>query len=481
MKVILRPGLLLAALAFLPFISLADTGGAVTAVLRIVGSPVVGGAGAYEGHCRPVLGPAPPEVSFFQTVTLLHDADGDDLLDPGDMVAYTAEVQNLLPNKLENLKLLLVFPSTLEPLSFPANTESKDIGDLWLLEIPLPAVDPYGTSRIGFVARLTEESDVPAIFVQGFLQGEDFTMVADVPNTSIVLDPAAVAVREVAGGGGALFPGLGQFEKTLRGSPVVAPGEEIEVSVSYRVLDGRDEVTLVDILPSPLELIPGSVRPHGAEVAVEGGLTFIRARFSEVSRGQKLTLRYRAAVGETARIPYVATRAMVVFPDGDVVFSDDPRTPEMNDPTAVIYPWTKESWSPIDWANAVQRGNFSIPVVVRRNGDERVLRWVRCGSGALDEATPGDLVFVGLVRVPLRSLPEGGLFGLLVAEFPPPVGTLYIPVEYGSPVFGELSGTVEVVQDIPVPPCGEIYLPILVEIPADFPRKITGVVMDEGI
>ncbi|HDC92715.1 MAG TPA: hypothetical protein ENF15_03020, partial [Candidatus Acetothermia bacterium] len=216
MRLLSRPGPLLAALA-LPFLGFADTGGSATAVLYIAGSTVVGEAGAYEGYCRPVLGPLPPAVSLSQMVSLFHDADGDGLLDPGDMVAYTAEVRNLFPEESGELKALFLLPPALEPVSLPAEANVSDIGPFRAVVSKIPSLPPNGVSRIGFASRLTETVEMPSLFVQGLVIGDGFTVMADVPSTSVVLDPVAIAVREVAGAASALFPGPGRFIKRVRG------------------------------------------------------------------------------------------------------------------------------------------------------------------------------------------------------------------------------------------------------------------------
>ncbi len=474
------PGLLLAALAFLPFIALADTGGAATAVLRVVGSPVVGEAGAYEGSCYPVLGPALPEAVLYQTVTLFHDADGDLLLDPGDMAAFTAELHNLLPEELGGLQLIFAFPSVLRPISYPPGARLEKVPPLSFLVVPLAGVGPYGEARIGFVAGIKEEMEAPALFVQAFLQGPGFATAADVPTTRVPLDPVTVAVREVAGWGGALFTSPGLFTKEVIGPPFVYPGEEREISLSLILPDGQGKIVVVDFLPPPLRLVPGSL--SGNTEAIEmAGITMIRSRFDAIVPGERLSLRYRVALDRGAPIPFVASRAMAVLPSGDILFSDDPRTPEPDDPTALLLPWTDTGWSPKVWQEGLKRGSGLMPVLLRKEGGIEEIRWARFGPDVWKDASPGDLVFAGLGQVPPLILPQGNAFGLLADRSSVAGGKIYAPVEYGLPIFGEISGVLEEIGNLPMPPCGRIYLPILVEIPAGPPAWLTGVITDEGL
>lgn len=476
MRLLSRPGPLLAALA-LPFLGFADTGGSATAVLYIAGSTVVGEAGAYEGYCRPVLGPLPPAVSLSQMVSLFHDADGDGLLDPGDMVAYTAEVRNLFPEESGELKALFLLPPALEPVSLPAEANVSDIGPFRAVVSKIPSLPPNGVSRIGFASRLTETVEMPSLFVQGLVIGDGFTVMADVPSTSAVLDPVAIAMQEPAGAASALFPGPGRFIKRVRGGPIVVPGEILEFTVEFEALDATEKVIFVDFLPPPLELESGSLTPGNATVLRRSDLVFVIAEFRGVSPGERLVLKYRATVAGVPKAPYLATHALAFSARGEALFSDDPRTREPSDPTAILFPWMYQGKTWEVWEKVLKSGLFFVPVVVRNKYGEE-LRWAKCGEEARERAEAGGLIFAGLARVPLKRLPEGLSFGLAGL---PKGGAIYIPVDYGLPVFAELEEHVEEVRGLPLPACEEIFLPVLVEIPPGQPSELTGVITDEGL
>jgi len=332
-------------------------------------------------------------------------------------------------------------------------------------------------SRIGFASRLTETVEMPSLFVQGLVIGDGFTVMADVPSTSAVLDPVAIAVREVAGAASALFPGPGRFIKRVRGGPIVVPGEMLEFSVEFEALDATEKAVLVDLLPPPLEIEPGSLTPSNATVLRAGELAFIIAEFKGVNPGERLVLGYRVTVTDLPKAPYLATHALAFSARGEALSSDDPRTREPGDPTAILFPWMHQGKTWEVWEKVLKSRGFFVPVVVRNKYGEE-LRWAKCGEEARERAEAGDLIFAGLARVPLERLPEGLSFGLIGL---PKGGAIYIPVDYGLPVFAAIEEYVEEVRGLPLPACEEIFLPVLVEIPPGQPPELTGVITDEGL
>ncbi|MGY4706545.1 hypothetical protein ACVNPS_02155 [Candidatus Bipolaricaulota sp. J31] len=485
MRGVLGPGLLIVAALALPFPLAADTGGAVTATLVITaeGGPI-GGAGGLEGACVPVYGPPYPVVQVVQHISLFHDLDGDGLLDPGDMVAYSAEVESLSPRPLEGLRVLIVFHKDLDPVGFPEEWQPLELGALRAFDVALPPLSPFGRARLGFTARFAgTQDDAPTVFAQAFLYSEGLYVAADDTATATVLDPLLMAVRDVAGGAAASFPGPGVFTKEVvigsgATSRVVSPGDVVEFRISYVTSGGDGTVEVMDLVPPPLRLRPETLTVGDVET-IGGTVSLIRARFAGLALGDRVTLRYRAEVGGEMAYPFLATRALAILPGGDVIFSDDPETASPGDPTALLFPWTSRDWSPELWEMVSQRASCIIPVIVRDAEGNDSLRWTFWGNSERSPAGPGDLVLAEFLEVPIESLTGKAGLGFLLARLPPGFEEAYVPGVYGAPVFVPLSDGVSVMQGLKGVFCEHLYLPLLVQLPSAGPVYLTGVVVDE--
>jgi len=482
----LRPGLLISAALVVPFLVSADTGGAVSATLYISGP--VGGAAAFEKQGISFYGLPLPPIHVEQTVSLLNDADGDGLLDPGDTLTYTAEIVNLSSEPLDGLRYLVTFSPSLHPVTLSADWRRLEFGQLKALEAKLAPLPPNGKAQIYFVASFTgENANLASVFAQGLLYGNGFVLTADDPATPAVLDPAIAFVREVAGAAASLFPGPGAFTKeifsrsrTIR-TRIVSPGDTLEVLISYTSLGWDTEVDLLEFVPPMLQVVPGSIEPGRAKLVRRDGLTLIRCHFAGLSPGDKVFLNYRAKVSESAMFPFVATRAMAILPSGEVLFSDDPETAVQGDPTAVFFPWAPRDWAPRLEEAVSQWQNCVVPVIVHEEEGEEALRWALCSPQTVQPSGPADLMFVGSIKVPVGSLPEGTLFGILLSYVPSEVGKVYVPSVYGPPIFSPLSGEVGFVEELRAPSGEYIYIPLLVELPTRGPLHLTGVIVDEGV
>ena len=481
---LLGPGLLIGAALALPVPVAADTGGVAAAALAIAGGGPIGGGGGLGEPCTPSFGPPLPPLQVGQYVTLFHDADGDGLLDPGDMLAYSAEVENLSPGTFEGLRMFMVFHNALTPLGLPSGWRRLELGALRALDVGLPSLRPFGKVRVGFTARFEgEEVEVPAVFVQAYLYGEGFSVAADDPTTAAVLDPVVIGVRETAGGAAASFPGQAFLTKevaTSSGSTprLVSPGDIVEFRISYTALDGGS-VELVDFVPPPLRVRPETISAGDLE-AVGGGFSLIRARFTGLAPGDRVSLRYRVEVGGLDMFTFLATRALAVLADGETVFSDDPGTAAPGDPTALLFPWTYGYWSPELWDEFSRRSRCILPVIVRDVEGNESLRWAFWGPGELSSAGPGDLVFAEVLEVPVAALTGQAGLGFLLTRVPPDFQEAFVPGIYGEPVFVPLSGGTDIIQGLKGGLCGEIFLPLLVQLPAKGPVYLTGVIVDEG-
>ncbi|NOX44943.1 MAG: DUF11 domain-containing protein, partial [Caldiserica bacterium] len=317
------------------------------------------------------------------------------------------------------------------------------------------------------------------VFVGALLYGEGFSVAADDPATASVLDPLVMTVREEVGGAAALYPGRGEFTKEATadtGSPsrLVSPGDTVEFRISYTAADGGT-VELVDPVPPPLRLIPGT--PSAGEAEAVGELTLVRARFAGLAPSDRVSLRYRAEVRGMGTFPFLATRALAVLPSGEVIFSDDPGTEAPGDPTALLFPWIYGDWSPGLWEEFSRRARCVLPVIVRVAEGREELRWAHWGPGS---AGPGDLVFAGLLEVPLPSLAWDADLGFLLVRAPGGSREAYVPGVYGAPIFVPLSDGVGFVESLKGPFCGNIRLPLVVRWPWEGPVYLTGVVVDEG-
>lgn len=456
----------------------AHTGGAVTAALRV--EEPAGGAGALNEGCMVPQGPIPPPLSLKQRTAIFHDLDGDGLLDPGDLISYTAEVHNLSPEPFTELHLLVIFSSTLVPVATTGPWEPLELGRITAMAVDLPPLSPGGSARMGFAARFVGGNEVTAVFVQGIVYGDGIALVADDPDTEILLDPAVTAVREVVGSAGSLFPSPSVFSKEAFAS-ALSPrlgdaGGEVEFIVTYTPSVQGEDVEILDLVPAPLRVIPQSLQPEGTEIFPLGDLTILRARFVNVVPGERLTLRYTAVVEGFPRLPFVATHAMAVS-GRTAIFSDDPATPEVGDPTPLLFPFTQEARFIEEWADILREGTYVIPVILRlEEGD--VLRWAVCGLPGADVMELGELVFLGMARIPLRSPPEDSIFGILSAQG---AGEIYVPSVYGAPIFSSLAGGMGTVIELAQEPCGDLYLPVLVGVPTGFPPRMTGVIVDADL
>ena len=479
----LGPGLLISAALALAFRLSADTGGVAEATLTVAAGGPIGGAGGVGEPCTPVYGPPLPSVQVTQGVSLFHDVDGDGLLDPGDMLAYSAEVENLSPRALMGLRVFIVFHGALSPLALPDGWRRLELGAVRALDVGLPPLAPYGKARVGFTARFEgERADVAAVFVRALLYGEGLSVAADDPATAAVLDPLVIAVREEVGGAAALSPGRGALTKevttgTDSPSRLVSPGDTVEFRVSYTAAGGGT-VELVDFVPPPLRLLPGTLSMGKAET-VGGRLTLVRARFTGLAPGARVSLRYRAEVDGTLVFPFLATRALAILPGGEVIFSDDPETEAPGDPTALLFPWTYGGWPPEVWEEFSRRARCVLPVIVRAGEGREDLRWVLWGGGGPGAVGPDELVLAELLEVPPASLAGDADLGFLLTRVPPGFREAYVPGVYGAPVFVPLSEGAGFVRGLKGPFCGNIYLPLLVRSPLEGPVYLTGVVVDE--
>ncbi len=463
------PGLLFAVTLALCFGSLADTGGTASASLHI--SAPAGGASGVA--CCPFPGPIPPRIYVSQEVDLIRDIDGDGLLDPGDIVAYSALVRSLSPEPLRGAHFVVLFSPLLEPIVEPG-WHPSDIGGFRVLETSLPVIPPGGKARVGFVVRLAGPSAATAVFFQGVAYGDGYAVYADDPGTRIVLDPVGVAVRQVAGGAAGFLPSIVFTKRALveggsHGTRLAAPGDTIAFSIRCSALGKLD---LWDLLPPGLALIPESLEPSRAEVHVLGGLTFIHATYSDKGAMETANLRYKAKVNGHPSSFFIASRAMAVLQGGEIIFSDDPDTPSPWDPTAILFPWGSEEWSPEPWED----GKCLVPVLVRDGAGER-LRWAMCGP----TGSTGDTeLSIRLIQLPLRDIPRGGLLGLLRSQIPAQ-GKVYVPEMNGVPVFVPLDEAVSFIEGLRGPYCDYIYLPVLVELQGRSQVELTGVITNEGL
>lgn len=480
MRGALGPGLAVLAALALPFSLIGHTGGIAVAALHVEGP--AGGAGAAGDGCVSPSVPIPPPVLVTQAVELLHDLDGDGLLDPGDMISYTVEVRNFSPEPLTGLRLLVLFSSALVPVVPPDTWEPVGLGEIPAMAVDLPPLAPGAKARAGFAARFRGAEDVGQVFVEGIVYGDDFALAADDPHTKASLDPAVVTVDGVAGGAGSLFPPSAVFAKRARvsagNSRIGEVGGKVEFMVSYTSL-AQGRVEILDFVPAPLRVVPRSLEPHDVEVHELGGVTFVRARFGEVAPGDRVTLRYSAVVDRPPRLPFVALHAMAVN-GGMVLFSDDPLTPDTGDPTPVLFPFTHGRRSAEAWEEILREVGCAIPVIVRSVAGEEELRWAVGGvQGAAAEA--GELVFLGMIRVPLGSLPKGSVLGILPFQAPLVIGEVYVPSAYDLPIFSPLAGGMGTIRSLAGALCGDLYLPVLIELPAELPPRLAGVIMDEGL
>jgi hypothetical protein len=481
-------GPLLVALAFLPFSSPANTGGSASATLYIQEGPEgpVGAAGALEGGCTPPLVPVPPPLAVLQTAELFHDADGDGLLDPGDMISYTAEITGFALNSLQDLYLIVLFSPELVPEALPEGWKRLDLGRIPALAVHLPSLRIGDRARVGFAARFVgDEGSPPTLFIEGIVYSPGFAMAADDPATEIFLDPAAVATREVAGGVGSLFPGVPVFSKkaTVASSfpslRVGSVGDTVEFEVVYIPTSLEREVELWDLVPAPLQVIVDSLEPK-VDLIELGGLTFLRTRFRDVFPGVPVRLEYAAVIGDPASVPFVATHAMAVTETG-VYFSDDPDSPEGGDPTAVLFPWRKVEEPITSWDVISRNGGCSIPVMLYPQNGKETLRWTLCGPAGVGEFRPGTLRF-WILQVPMRQLPKRTSFDFLLSYIPQwSRGEIYMPAVYGAPIFSTLAEGMGSLGELGEGFCGELYLPVVAEPPAGIPPYLAGVITDEDI
>lgn len=477
--------LLTAALAF-PFIAFADTGGAASAVLYIQAAEgPVGAAGALEGRCTTPLVPIPPPLSVLQTAQLFHDADGDGLLDPGDMISYTAEITGFALNPLQDLYFIVLFSPELVPEALPEGWKRLDLGRIPALAIHLPALRIGDRAQVGFAARFVgDEDSPPTLFIEGLVYSPGFALAADDPATEIFLDPAAVVTREVAGGGGSLFPGVPVFSKkatvasSFLSSHVGSAGDTVKFNVVYIPTSLEREVELWDLVPAPLQVIVDSLEP-GVELIELGGLTLLRTRFQDVSPGIPVRLEYAAVIGDPASVPFVATHAIAVTETG-VYFSDDPNSPEVGDPTSVLFPWRRTEEAITSWDGIVRNGGCSVPVVLRpENGDE-TLRWAIYGAVGDKNLHRVGLKFL-IVQVPVQLVPEGTLLGFMFPYVQKGTREVYFPVDYGAPIFSALEGSEGFTAGIGGQFCDGLFLPVVVDLSGGALPQLAEVIVDEDI
>ena len=486
MRRYLGPGLLLAAVLVHPFFALADTGGEATATLYVVASSqaLAGGAGALGEGCLPPLVPVPPPLTVTQTVQLFHDLDGDGVLDPGDLLAYTAEIEGYSPHLLEGLQMIVFFSPQLLPEVLPGGWRRLDLGSISALVIDLPPLTVGNRARVGFAARFLGSEDLPpTLFVEGFVSDPSFVLGADDPTSATVLDPVAVAAREVAGGAASLFPGISQFSKrAFAASSLLGAGhitEKVGYEVTYIPMSFESEIELWDMVPAPLRVIADSLEGN-TEMFRLGGLTLLRARFRDVSPGVPLHLKYTVTVSDSIMVPFVSTHAMAVTESG-IFFSDDPATRETGDPTSILFPWNRVEGAITMWEEIMQKGGCFIPVIVRQEEVGEVLRWAFCGSSGSRAFPPGTLRF-WILRFPARQLPIDAIVGFLSTPLSQSnQGTIYVPAVYGEPVFSALAGDVAFVEMLHEKICKGLYLPIVTEMPTEFPLDLTGVIANEDI
>ncbi len=478
MRLLLGPGLLIAVALALP--GFPDTGGVASAALYIVAP--VGAAGAVEGRCVAPKIPTPPLLSVLQTAELFHDADGNGLLDPGDMIYYSAEIVNRFTQPLEGLKFFVFLPSELVPEALPRDWDRVNFWKVSALVAQLPRIEAGGRSRVGFAARFAGGSDVPpALSINGLVCGPDIVLMADNALTPSVLDPTTVVVRETVGRAGSLPRQTVRFTKRARSdsstlAKIIREKDTVKFTVRYVPLYRGGNVELLDFIPRPLRVIPESVWPEGVEIVELEGMTILRLHSADVSPGAALEFRYDAVLEHVPPLPFLATHAMAITEAG-IFFSDDPDSADEGDPTAVLFPFVTEDKAPAEWGDTP----CVIPVILEREGGGWELRWARC-SRVEGELPPRSLVFWGIVKLPVDRISEGSTLGILLSQVPEgvSVGKVYVPRFYGLPIFTPLTEGTRETLNLAGNFCEGLYIPLLVEFPGDRPR-ITGVISDEDL
>ena len=490
--------------------AVADTGGSASASLTIVGASgggeggVAGGAG--ETPCEPFCAPPIPGLQAAQRADLLIDADGDGLVDPGDILRYTVLVTNFSPHPITEVGYLELIDPHLALVPDSATTslgtiEEQEMAGLGAITAALGTLLPREVAVLTFAARVAEETplDIPNLVGQGILYASSsFPVVTDDPETEALQDATYTPLGEPAAGWMASLPsGEPALLKMARVAPspevlrVAELGTEVEFAVTYantteKLLTG---LRLVDVVLPYLKVEPESLEPGSAQLWQLGSVQVVIVDVPELAPGKVAVLAYRARVDPTVppEIAYTASRALAFAPGLPTALSDDPLTQLSGDPTCVLFPFRcadEDIWTWDDWLKVMSSAPTGLlPLVLAEKDGSQHLRWVLYGGDFFGDLSPNPSVrpphwpgwaFVGLLEVPFDEFPLRNLGFCLAARKEPYMKNflseepLFIWAEYDMPLYARVpaadTGELLWISRFNLPFCERGYLPLLAEL-----------------
>ena len=283
-----------------------------------------------------------PELTATKTDTLLVDADGDGAASPGDTLRYTLTSSNVGDGAASGVVLGDLIPdhTAIVPGSVTSDTGTVLTEDPVHVDLGLLAAGQTATVRFDVLIDTPLPVGVDQLSNQATLDSDQLpTVLSDDPDvvgeadptvTPLVTTPLLEATKTAA------------LTDDLDADGEVNPGDGLsyEIVVHSDGNTGATAVTLTDLVPEHTTLVAGSVTTSVGSAAVipDGGAhgeTVIEVGLGTLEAGETATVTFQVRIADPlpAGVEIVVNQALIASSELDDVLSDDPSTPEVDDPT----------------------------------------------------------------------------------------------------------------------------------------------------
>jgi len=349
------------------------------------------------------------------------DLTGDpNLLLAGETLRYTITVRNTGNGDAVNVTLRDVVPANTTYVASSTTLNGSPVADAGGQSALVNGM-PINSLPAGTTATITFDVVVNANVVSGtVISNQGFVSVpasgivdqpSDDPDTPAVNDPT----RDTVGNQPAQFL-VQKISTDLTGDPnVLLAGETLRYTITVRNTGNSDaaNVTLRDAVPANTTYVASSTTLNGSPVADSGGVSALvnGMPINALPAGATATITFDVVVNRNAANATVISNQGFVSAAGGIVDqpSDDPDTPDPNDPTRDIVGSLPLVYAEMRVALSVDRGSPGIVdpgdvlryTITARNSAE-----IAATSVVIRDSVPANTTYVANSTV-LNGLPVG--------------------------------------------------------------------------
>ncbi len=272
-------------------------------------------------------------VNAIKTAALADDRDGNGVVSPGDLLAYTVAIKNVNAVALDALLFEDAAPAGTTIVAGSVTTDVGTVDNESPVRVTIPTLAPDATATVRFrVALVVPWTYGPAVVNQGQVSGLPAgPVLTDDPALPGTADPTVTPVAAV--------PVLSASKRDVLqtdadGDGIASPGDTVryDFTIANTGTVESTQVVLQDVAPAHTAVVTGSVTTSQGSIV---GASPVRVELGSLAANASATVSFAVRIDSPipSGIDEISNQASLQSAELPAVLSDDPEVPGRQDPT----------------------------------------------------------------------------------------------------------------------------------------------------